>query len=144
MLKTDIYTYSNNRWVLFSGRMGDPDLDIDQAGSIYLHHEDQTHYDVVTMVSSRTTNLQQQSLAQNVESMIKYNTRLNNRQRMREKRNIIFKGQSEDSTKEVGKLRKSKRLLEKKTQYMNNEAFRSKTKETSKENYSVTKITGEI
>lgn len=34
LLKTDIYIYSDNRWVLFSRRMVDPDFDIDQLGSI--------------------------------------------------------------------------------------------------------------
>lgn len=123
LLKTDIYTHLDNRWVLFSGRMVDPDFDIDQLGSIYLHHKDQNHYDVVTMVSSRSTNLQHQSVAPSGEGMIEYEKRLGNRERMRMKRNIFSKMQSEDV------------LAKKKMRYMNDETFRSKIIETSKGRY---------
>lgn len=97
LLKTDIYTYSDNRWVLFSGRMVHPDIDIENLGSIYLHHKDQNHYGVVTMVSSRSATLQNQSVASSDEIMIRYKKQLRNRERMREKRNDLSEKQSEDS-----------------------------------------------
>lgn len=55
--------------------------------------------------------------------MIEYKKRLGNRERMRMKRNIFSKMQSEDV------------LAKKNMRYMNDETFRSKIKETSKGRY---------
>ncbi|XP_062612107.1 uncharacterized protein LOC134273904 [Saccostrea cucullata] len=52
MLNVDIYTYSDMRWLQFSGH----DLCAesgDQGEAIYLYHREQNHYDVVLQVTSR-------------------------------------------------------------------------------------------
>lgn len=51
LLKTKIHTYSQNRWVTFSGRMVNSE-NMALFGDIYLDHKNQNHYDFVTSITS--------------------------------------------------------------------------------------------
>lgn len=50
LLKTEIYTFSQNRWVTFSGQMVNSEENMAPLGGIYLDNKNQNHYDVVTSV----------------------------------------------------------------------------------------------
>ena len=48
LLKTEIYTYSQNRWITFCAQMVNSKEGRSSYGGIYLDHKNQNHYDVVT------------------------------------------------------------------------------------------------
>lgn len=55
LLKVNIFTYSNLRWLQFSLEELNPEL-MNEKEAIYLYHKHQNHYDVVLNVSDKRFN----------------------------------------------------------------------------------------
>ena len=137
LIGTHVYVYSDNRLILFSEQMIEQECNTNAFGSIYLHHQGQTHYDVVTSVSSQQTVVNQESEAPDTVCKREYNKRMRERKRKSDKRHVLSsKNTRKDYLTETKKERKSERLLAmKKLRYRTDAKFKSETKERSMEKY---------
>ncbi|XP_062572298.1 uncharacterized protein LOC134234263 [Saccostrea cucullata] len=125
LLNVDIYTYSDRKWICFSGEVPNPEV-VDQKEAIYLYHRQQNHYDVVLCVSAIPS--EKESVRQSRSCKREYNLRRGNRLRMKVKRDTLeLKGQLNSNEIRKDKLRKK---------YRENMDFRNKIIEQRREMYS--------
>ncbi|XP_062596168.1 uncharacterized protein LOC134257593 [Saccostrea cucullata] len=86
MLNVDIYTYSDMKWLQFSGK--GPNLEsAEQKEAIYLYHRQQNHYDVVLSVLARPH--EKECVTQHSFLKGEYSHRRKNKIRMREERKSL-------------------------------------------------------
>lgn len=113
LLRVDIFTYSNLRWLQFSLEELHPEMRR-QKDAIYLYHKQQNHYDVVLNVSEKRSN---ENTSDNLNKLCKreYNLRKQNRLRMKTKRQNALK-------LSIDSIENRKSALRKK--YNNNNDFR--------------------
>ncbi|XP_062573153.1 uncharacterized protein LOC134235086, partial [Saccostrea cucullata] len=124
MLNVDIYTYSDMRWLQFSGH----DLcaeSVNHRGAIYLYHREQNHYDVVLQVTSRLAEID--CFLMNNPGGREYILRKENQMRMRNRRKAPELKAIVDSNEN------RKTALKKK--YQKNEEFREKMLKHKKNMY---------
>ncbi|XP_062606132.1 uncharacterized protein LOC134267940 [Saccostrea cucullata] len=127
MLNIDIYTYSDMKWIQFSGEEPNHEPG-EHDGAIYLYHRQQNHYDVVLSVVARMS--ESNSFIQNSSSKREYNLRRGNRDRMKGKRNAF-------KMKRPLKLKETRRDTFRK-KYNGSEEFREKMLKQKKNMYSTT------
>ncbi|XP_062574797.1 uncharacterized protein LOC134236639 [Saccostrea cucullata] len=141
MLNIDIYTYSDMKWIQFSGE--EPNHEpVEHDEAIYLYHRQQNHYDVVLSVVARMS--KSDSFIRNGSKRREYNLRRGNRDRMKGKRNACkmkrplksketrrdtFRKKYRESEEFRGKM-----LAQKKNMYLNAE-FKLKTQMKNKDRY---------
>ncbi|XP_078340715.1 uncharacterized protein LOC111117892 [Crassostrea virginica] len=126
LIKTDVYTYTQGRWVTYSGQMVNPDVNRASSSGIYLYHRNQNHYDVVTRVAPGEAI----SLQKPVSSyMREYTRKLGERNRKRQKRNTDNNCKSED----IGRY--DRKLLRKNMKYRTNPEFKLKLRAYTNKRY---------
>lgn len=139
LLKVDIFTFSNLRWLQFS--LEGPEM-LRQKEAIYLYHKQQNHYDVVLNVSEKRSD---ENTSDNLNKFCKteYNLRKQNRLRMKTKRQNALKLSIDSIENRKSALRKKynnnndfrRRMLEQKKCMYLNVAFKSRTQMKSKNRY---------
>lgn len=141
LLRVDIFTYSNLRWLQFSLEELHPEMRR-QKDAIYLYHKQQNHYDVVLNVSEKRSN---ENTSDNLNKLCKreYNLRKQNRLRMKTKRQNALKLSIDSIENRKSALRKKynndndfrRRMLEQKKCMYLNAAFKSRSQIKSKNRY---------
>lgn len=125
LLKVDIFTYSNLRWLQFSLKGLHPDV-MNQNEAIYLYHKHQNYYDVVLNVTAKRSNVNFFDNSNN-DCKREYNLRKQNRLRMKTKR------ENTGLTVSVDAIKNRKSALKEK--YNNNTYFRRKMLKQKKDMY---------
>ncbi|XP_061191659.1 uncharacterized protein LOC133199853 [Saccostrea echinata] len=132
LLKTEIHTYSENKWVTFSGLMVNPEENMASLGGIYLDHKNQNHYNVVTSVTlgKNVSAIQSQKLL-----CLKHNTRkiADRNQKRQQRESISF--QNERCKLEMSDLHKEKVKEKSKQKYESNQLHREEVKQRSRQKY---------
>ncbi|XP_062580569.1 uncharacterized protein LOC134242498 [Saccostrea cucullata] len=114
MLNVDIFTYSDMRWLQFSGH-GLCAESVNLKEAIYLYHREQNHYDVVLQVTSRLAEIDYFPMKN--PSRREYSVRKENRMRMRRCNASKLKVAVDSNENRKTALKKK---------YMENEGFREK------------------
>ncbi|XP_062597979.1 uncharacterized protein LOC134259411 [Saccostrea cucullata] len=131
LLRTEIHTYSQNRWVTYSGQMVNSEEIMVSLGGIYLDHVNQSHYNVVTSVTSVTS-------LQNLLSFTENERKITDRNQKRKRQESVsfenerYKLQMSD---ESAKERKLCRMNMNVKRYKTNKLHKEEVKERSRQKY---------
>ncbi|XP_061177698.1 uncharacterized protein LOC133186474 [Saccostrea echinata] len=162
LLSTDIHTYSQNRWITYSGQMVDQKRNSQPKESIYLYHENQNHYNVVLTISGRSSEAICRSTSLHIGNKNETKRELSEMHySVPSVESQIFCEDAPSHEKKVGKLQKNKSrailrklerakqkyksdlkfrvktIAERKKRYKNDEMYRTKLKRQSVEKYAL-------